>query len=296
MKKTILIATIISSLVGFGQTEYVIISEDQTKLSIREFGVGTPVVLLAGGPGLNTDYLKPVWENLRLNFRCIVLDQRGTPNSFVSSVDSASMSMRNYLNDIATLQEHLNLERIVIVGHSWGGMLAMEYAAHHPKKVSKLILIGPGGPTGKFFSYFGDNIYMRLYEDDLSEAAGLDSMNQPTLKAIWPGYFYHRKMAIESKLKTDFDSMFGQPNVIDFTYSNYTAGDAQRIKLLKAFSGQVEIIQGRQDPIGESTVFEIVNILSQSNITFIEQCGHFPWLEGEEPKHQFFTVLNNVLH
>ena len=183
MKKVILIALLIFPFVGFGQTEYVIISEDQTKLSIREFGVGSPIVLLAGGPGLNTDYLKPVWENLRSNFRCIVLDQRGTPNSFVSSVDSVSMSMHNYLNDIATLQEHLNLEQIVIVGHSWGGMLAMEYAAHQPKKVSKLILIGSGGPTGNFFSYFGDNIYMRLNVDDLSEAARLDSMNQPTLKA-----------------------------------------------------------------------------------------------------------------
>jgi proline iminopeptidase len=137
---------------------------------------------------------------------------------------------------------------------------------------------------------------MRLNEDDLREVTRLDSMNQPTLKALWPGYFYDRKMAIESKLKTDFDSMFGQPNVIDFAYLNYTAGDAQRIKLLKNFTGQVEIIQGRQDPIGESTVYEIANILPQSNVTFIERCGHFPWLEREEPEQQFFTILNNALY
>jgi proline iminopeptidase len=124
MKKVILLALLVFPLIGFGQKKYVIISGDQTELSVREFGVGNPVVLLAGGPGISTDYLRPVWENLRSNFRCIVLDQRGTPNSFVSSVDSVSMSTHNYLNDLTTLQEHLNLEQMVIVGHSMGCLIA----------------------------------------------------------------------------------------------------------------------------------------------------------------------------
>lgn len=52
------------SLAGLGQKEYFITSDDQTKLFVREFGVGKPIILSAGGPGLNADYLQPVWEKL----------------------------------------------------------------------------------------------------------------------------------------------------------------------------------------------------------------------------------------
>ena len=47
---------------------------------------------------------------------------------------------------------------MTLIGHSWGGMLSMEYASRHPDRVDKLILLGPGGPTDKFSSYFSDNM------------------------------------------------------------------------------------------------------------------------------------------
>jgi len=92
-------------------------------------------------------------------------------------------------------------------------MLAMEYAANKPDKVSSLILVGPGGPTKNFFSYFGDNLFMRLNESDLKELALLDSLNKPNIQAIWPGYFFDRKMGVKSKEETDFDAIWGQPGL-----------------------------------------------------------------------------------
>ena len=152
-------------------------------------------MLLSGGPGLNSDYLNPIWEKLSSNFRCIVMDQRGTGKSIVPSVDSTSMSMANYVNDLEALREHLKLGEIIFIGHSWGGMLAMEYTAIRPDNVKQLILVGSGGPSANFFSYFGDNIFMRLHESDFHEMSLLDSLKKSNLSAICPGYFFDRNMA-----------------------------------------------------------------------------------------------------
>jgi proline iminopeptidase len=295
MKKIVLALLLIVSIKGFAQDEYFITSPDQTKLRVREFGTGEPLILLAGGPGLNADYLDPLWTKLSLNFRCIVIDQRGTGKSMVSSADSTSMSMANYINDLEALQEHLNLKEITVIGHSWGGMLAMEYTANRPNKVRELILIGPGGPSGKFLSYFGDNIGMRLHESDLQEIALLDSMNKSNLPAIWPGYFFDRNMALKSKPTIDFDAIRGQPGVNKYTISNYIALDARRTDLLRNYRGMIHIIQGRQDPIGESTIYEIKDILPQAQIHFIEKCGHFPWLENETQQTEFWDTLYEAL-
>lgn len=296
MKKTLIaLVCVIASLNTSAQKEYFITSRDQTKLRVREFGAGEPLVILAGGPGLNADYLRPVWENLSSNFRCIVLDQRGTGKSTVSSVDSVSMSMKNYVNDLIGLQEYLKLDKVTLLGHSWGGMLAMEYASKQPQRIKKLLLIGSGGPTGKFFTYFGANIMMRLHERDLKELALLDSLNKRSLPALYPGYFFDRSMALKAKEATDFDALWGQPKVNQYTVSSYISRDARRKDSLKDYRGIVHIIQGRQDPIGESTAFEIKEGLPQSQISFIEKCGHMPWLENEEQRREFYDLLNKAL-
>ena len=96
---------------AFGQTDYYVTSADQTKLFVQEFGSGKPVIILSGGPGLNPIYLKPAWENLSTNYRCIILNQRGTGRSVLEKVDSATLSMQNYVLDLEALREELKLEK-----------------------------------------------------------------------------------------------------------------------------------------------------------------------------------------
>jgi len=74
----------------------------------------------------------------------------------------------------------------------------------------------------------------------------------------------------------------GQPGVIGITFSNFFSTQKDRVIHLKKYTGTVHIIQGRQDPIGESTVYEIQELLPQSQVTFIEKCGHFPWWKNED--------------
>ena len=295
MKYLFVLLLILLSINTYSQSEYFVTSADQTRLYVREFGSGEPLILLAGGPGLNAIYLEAIWENLSSDYRCIVLDQRGTGKSILTRVDSAALTMENYVGDLEALRNHLELEQISLIGHSWGGMLAMEYAAKYHKNLKNLILLNPGGPTSKFFSYFSDNIQMRLRAEDKREAQVLDSLGKSDLKAIFPGYFFNRERALDLKDTWDFDSIFGQPGVMGFTFSDFVTTQKSRVSHLKNYTGTVHIIQGRQDPIGESTVYEIKEFLPQSQVTFIEKCGHFPWLENDEQVAKFYKVLRSAL-
>jgi len=294
MRKLFLLFLLFTSTCVIGQTSYYITGADSTKLYVQEFGNGKPIIFLAGGPGLNAVYMEPVWKNLSTKYRCIVLDQRGTGKSRLSPVDSVTINLNNYISDLEALRNYLKLERLTLIGHSWGGMLSMEYAAKHPMQTQKLILLGSGGPTGKFFAYFGDNMDMRLHEGDRKEISMLDSLKQSSLKGWWPGYFFDRKRALATKYLNS-PELSGQPGVYKYAVSNFVSTENERVSLLKNYKNVAHLIQGRQDPIGESTVYEIKDVLPQSQIHFIEKCGHLPWLENDAQVKEFFDTLYRCL-
>ena len=133
MKKLFFFITLFVSINKLiGQSGFYITSSDNTKLYAQESGSGEPIIFLAGGPGLNAVYLKPVWENLSSRYRCIVLDQRGTGKSEMTLIDSTTINVNNYVNDLESLRKYSKIEQLTLVGHSWGGILSMEYAARHP--------------------------------------------------------------------------------------------------------------------------------------------------------------------
>jgi proline iminopeptidase len=295
MKQIFIWLLLLSSFSLNGQTEYYIKSADGTQLRVQEFGKGQPIIILAGGPGLNAVYVKPIWDSLSLKFRCIVLHQRGTDKSITAKLDSSTFTMLNYVNDLEALRKHLKLKQLTLIGHSWGGMLAMEYASWYPIQVKRIVLLGPGGLTGKFYSYSSDNLMMRLYDEDFAEMKLLDSLNRSSLSAIWPGYFYDRKRALATKAVTDFNALDFPPQLIMYTVSNYLLVEKKRVELIKRYKGPVQIIQGRQDPIGEATIEEIRKLLPQSKVNIIEKCGHMPWLENTEQVNMFFKMLMQSL-
>jgi len=74
--------------------------------------------------------------------------------------------MENYIGDLEALRNHLKLEQLTLIGHSWGGMLAMEYVAKNPKNVKNLILLKPGRTSQEVsFLIFRTNIQMRLHAE-----------------------------------------------------------------------------------------------------------------------------------
>jgi L-proline amide hydrolase len=98
-----------------------------------------PLLVLHGGPGIPNDYLEPL-EKLADTGRPIAFyDQLGCGNSDQPH-DLALWSVELYLDELTTVRQELGLDHIHLLGNSWGGMLAMEYALTQPAGLASLIL------------------------------------------------------------------------------------------------------------------------------------------------------------
>ena len=168
-------------------------------------------------------------------------------------------------------------------------MLAMAYAAAHPDRVDRLILIGPGGLTLEFIQRFNDNIRMRLRPEDLEaerywDAAPKRGVDEDkavleVIRAITPGYFFDRAKGLAFAAQMPEGSAHVRVNMLLF-------GDmAKRYDSrpgLQKLTRPVLIVQGHQDPVGDKTAEDIHDAIKTSTLVYINQCGHFPWLEQPE--------------
>src|SRR5579864_1707551 len=108
------------------------------KLTYRQMGTGPVLVCHPGGPGFSSSYfadLAGLWEK----FTLVMLNPRGTGGSDRPS-DSSSYQIDDYVADVEELREHLGQERLLLLGHSYGGVVAQAYAAAHPGRVRRLVL------------------------------------------------------------------------------------------------------------------------------------------------------------
>jgi proline iminopeptidase len=269
-------------------------SNDGTEIYYEEHGQGQTLILLAGGPGLNPGYLKGFYDKLSKKYRCIVLHQRGTGESILSEVNKQTVNVDRYIEDLNGLYKELGNQKLILVGHSWGGMLSFSYAANEPEKIEKIILLNTGGVTDKFYTWFGSNINMRLFPEDLELYQSQIDNKRSTLVAIWPGYFFDREMALKSRPALDY-KFSNQGGINSLASGDLRKRSEERVEKLKNYTGPIDLITGRQDPVGESVVYEAKEILPHLNYTFIENCGHFPWLEKEDRSKIFYDLFEKSL-
>jgi len=260
-------------------------TRDGVVLHYKTAGTGPPVILLSGGPGLEVDYVLPIADFLPASYQRVFLEQRGTGRSRVA-LTSETMTLHNVVEDLEGLRVHLKRERLFLVGHSWGGMLAMAYAAAHPNRIDKMILIGPGGPTLEFTRRFSDNIRMRLHPEDLeaerswqdAEKRGVDAdkATLEAIRAVTPGYFFDREKGLAFGRQLSDGTAHVKVNQLLFEdmAKHYDSRPG-----LQKLDRPVLIVQGHQDPLGDKTAEDIHVAIKRSVVTYLDKCGHYPWLE-----------------
>ena len=111
---------------------------DGRRLAYRRTGEGPTLVCHGGGPGFSGLYLADL-GGLDQELELVLLDPRGTGAS-ERPADPRAYAVSDYTADLEDLREHLGLERMSLLGHSHGGVVAMDYAATHPDRVERLIL------------------------------------------------------------------------------------------------------------------------------------------------------------
>jgi len=99
-----------------------------------------PLLCLHGGPGANWLHLKP-YEALADERRVVFYDQLGSGNSALSRPHDSEMWVPElFVEEVDAVREALGLERVHVLGHSWGGMLGMQYACGKPEGLASLIV------------------------------------------------------------------------------------------------------------------------------------------------------------
>jgi proline iminopeptidase len=113
-------------------------------------GAATPVIVANGGPGLSHIYMmqNDVWPRLAKTRPIVFYDQRGTGKSTRVKV-GASQEFEAQIADLEAIRAKFDFQKFDLVGDSYGGFLAMAYAAAHPEHVEKLVLSDSAAPAMK---------------------------------------------------------------------------------------------------------------------------------------------------
>jgi proline iminopeptidase len=259
---------------------------------------GNYVLVLSGGPGEDIRSMQGISDELGKKYRCIMWEQRGTGRSKLPRYDASTINLNAYMQDVEALRNQLHAEKFILVGNSWGMILGLAYAGTHPDAVRAVVTIGSGPITFEYLGVFSDNQYVRLgpceletrefWKEPSREAADPDRASFERLRAATVAYFYDRTKALQMKMELDpRDYNFRVPPAFLKAEGNYDI----RPKL-KNITAPVLLVQGRQDLAGEANICEAHSLIKNSTLTFIDKCGHMPWLEQPE---QTWKIVGDFL-
>lgn len=250
---------------------------------------GPYAVILSGGPGEEISSMDEVAAHLRDRFRCVMLEQRGTGRSMPPKRETSTFNLSAYIEDIEAVRLHLGGEKVVVVGNSWGMMLALAYGGAHPDAALAIVTLGSGPISRDYLTEFVDNQRRLLTPADREVVEFWSSPDEvkrdpdraafERIRATAPAYFYDRKAAMKfaSELKpSDFHPEI--PSLFLTAEPNFDLRP-----LLRKITAPTLLLQGRQDLAGEANVSEAHELIRNSVVTLIHKCGHMPWVEkGEE--------------
>ena len=261
-------------------------STASTMLHVEMRGEGPAAVLLHGGPGI-CDYLSGsvMGSWLARGHTVIGYDQRGCRES----ASSGPFTVEANLADLEAIRRHLNVEQVDLIGHSWGGLLGLFYAAAFPERVARLTLIGTIGPRRGWEEAFQNTIDRRHSDAQRRRLARIDAeiarrrdraereeLYRRRFNVALPSYMApaHRDTPMEIE---SYSRRVNLETMADVHRSRYA--DSSWESGLAKLAGPITMIHGSQDPVPWSVVEDIQQLLPQARAILLEDCGHFPWLE-----------------
>lgn len=276
------------------------VENEEAKLFCRSFGEGKPIIVLHGGPGLTQDYLLPGMTELAKNHQVIFYDQRGCGQS-EGVISSENITIPQYIRDLEAIRKETGHSTFILLGHSWGGFLAMQYAICHPDHLEKMILSNSMTATSEDLAMFLQEWFKRM------------TPILPKLNAIQDSQAFKEgdPQTVEEYYQTVFKPYCFNPESVDLLnlkLSRTAAVNGQLVKTLfnkELFEMPYDItpallklniptlvIHGDYDPIPASTAENIHKNIPHSQFILLKDCGHFPYVETPKP---YFKAINDFL-
>lgn len=267
-------------------------------IGYETFGVRSPalpLIAVNGGPGLSHAYMlmNGLWSAVARHRLVVFYDQRGTGAS-KRLVANAPQTMVAQVADLEAVRAGLKLDKVALVGDSYGGMLAMAYAAAHPEHVAKLVLSDSAAPSWKTMVHLLPQTFPDIEEEDAADQKRLGETTYAAAQASLRNHFrmiFYSPAKREAYLARRVDLGF-EPAVSE-AVSKATA-DLDLTPSLAAFRFPTLVLSGRYDMnVAPLTAWRIAHAIPGAKMIFFERSSHLP--SYEEPE-RYKAVLETFLN
>ncbi|HIC70576.1 MAG TPA: alpha/beta fold hydrolase [Alphaproteobacteria bacterium] len=266
------------------------------------YGSGENILfLLNGGPGLPCDYLRDPHIFLAgEGYRVVAFDQLGCGNSDRPD-DSSLWNIARYVEEVETVRKALNLEKVHLLGQSWGGWLSIEYALTYPDAIQSLVLANTCGDLPHLTTELNrmrdalgsETVAMMLHHESMGTIdhpeyqAAITILNYRHVCRLkeWPSSLL---ASVNDWNMGPYGTMQG-PN--EFLYIG-NLKNWNRIPDMPKLKMPTLIITGTHDEIGPACALRMHNALQNSKVIVFPNSSHVPFYE--EPD-DYFSALRNFL-
>jgi proline iminopeptidase len=262
-------------------------TDDGRRLTWHEVGSGPPLLCHPGGPGFSSQYFGGLPE-VAAERTLLLLDPRGTGDSD-RPADASGYDLEQHAADVETLRGHLGLERLDLLGHSYGGFVAVVWAGTYPEHVGRLVL---ASTTPRFTDAIREARRQRVashagrpYFDDAMAALQAHDQgayaNDDELAAL-----YRREALLFVPVGVDptavFETLDGAGTNSDALrhYNEQIAGGMDLRPLLARVLSPALVIVGEIDAF-VSAAPEIASALPDPTLVIVPGADHFPFLEPD---------------
>lgn len=268
-------------------------------LYVREVGKGPAIIVLHGGPDFDQSYLLPEMDRLSDSCRLIYYDQRGRGKS-ANNVRPEDVTLASDIADLEKVRQYFHLESLTLLGHSWGTVIALEYALKYPKRVSHLILMNPG-PASR-------EDYMQFRKEWLEKRADLVAQKKAIAEtaaykegdpeAVTAYYRIHFKPAFArtenyEKLIVRMHADFAKEGVLKaravedrLMQDTWAKSDFDLLPQLKTLKIPTLVLSGDHEFIPASTAEHIAQAIPSARMVTMKDCGHFTYMECPVAVHE----------
>ena len=262
-------------------------------MRVREYGNSGPrVLVLHGGPAAVGD-VAPVAEGLSDSFRALEPWQRGS--------EEEHLTVARHVKDLSTLiTDSCDDSHPALVGHSWGAMLALCYAATHPNKVGPIVLVGCGtfdSPARhRMKEILAERTTERLQEDLAHAAASTADPGDLFIQT----YRLTRDLSVYAQAgpwpdKDEFEPFDARAHSETWEDMIQLQTDGTYPRAFTAIKSPVLMLHGAYDPHpGKMIRDSLLPFVRQLEYRELNRCGHSPWLE-QHAKEDFFSILKQWL-
>ncbi len=244
-------------------------------LFFREEGIGEPVIILHGLFGMSDNWLT-IARKLSESYRVILPDQRNHGKSFHDEVwNYAAM-----VQDLADLVKKLRLEKFILVGHSMGGKVAMNFAQQFPDLLEKLVVIDI---APRYYPVHHDTIIKALKSVKIDEITARAEAEDQLEKMIKD---WGTRQFLMKNLGRSRDGFYWKFNIE--VISNHIENVGEAIESTTCDVPGLFIRGSKSDYINEKDVEQIKNIFTNAYILTMKNAGH--WVHADQPEAFLATI------